>query len=206
MNATGPFWGHIVDARGPRILLASAFLLLLAGYSGTRYIFDSGIPPDASTVSTFSIVILCICSAMVGAGGNAATAGAVNATAKTFPQAVCTTTFPTTPLPHYPTYLLWLQRGSATGLVMSGYGLSALLFSVASRIAVPGNTSSFLQLLAFGTSLPMILGFCFIRPIPPPPTEKTIALERVGSSDRQVGDEQERLLSNDELAEDSESS
>ena len=90
---------------------------------------------------------------------------------------------------------------------MSGYGLSAFLFSVASRIAAFRNTSSFLQLLAFGTSLPMVLGFCFIRPIPPLPTENTMALGCVGSSEGQMmDDEQERLLGGDELAEDSESS
>ena len=55
-----------------------------------------------------------------------------------------------------------------TGLVISGFGLSAFLFSSIAHIIFPGNTSDFLLLLAIGTSLPMVLGFFFVRPIPLP--------------------------------------
>lgn len=63
------------------------------------------------------------------------------------------------------------MRASATGLVLSGFGLSAFLFSSIAHIAYPGDTSEFLLLLSLGTSLPMIIGFFFVRPIPlPEPT------------------------------------
>lgn len=60
------------------------------------------------------------------------------------------------------------------GLVFSGFGLSAFLFSFISRIFFPGDTSSFLLILAVGTACPMIMGHFLVRPIPfprssPPP-------------------------------------
>ena len=60
------------------------------------------------------------------------------------------------------------QRGSTTGLVISGYGLSPFLFTTVSHFFFPDNTSAFLLLLALGTSLPMIMGFFLVRPIPLP--------------------------------------
>lgn len=63
--------------------------------------------------------------------------------------------------------LLLVQRASTTGLVISGFGLSAFFFSTVSHF-FPGDTSSFLLLLALGTSAPMIIGFFFVRPIPLP--------------------------------------
>ena len=60
------------------------------------------------------------------------------------------------------------QRGSTTGLVISGYGLSPFLFTTVSHFFFPDNTSAFLLVLALGTSLPMIMGFFLVRPIPLP--------------------------------------
>ena len=86
MYTSGPVWGRIVDTRGPRISLASSFLLLLLGYSGIRYIFDAGIPASADTISTFTICLLSLCGYMTGAGGSASNAAYLNSTAKTFPD------------------------------------------------------------------------------------------------------------------------
>jgi hypothetical protein len=66
---------------------------------------------------------------------------------------------------------LVLQRGTTTALVISGFGLSAFLFSTIAHIAFSGDTSSFLLLLALGTSFPMILGFFLVHPIPLPASE-----------------------------------
>jgi hypothetical protein len=51
---------------------------------------------------------------------------------------------------------------------MAGFGLSAFFFSSISHILFPGNTSDFLLVLTLGTSLPMVLGFFFVRLIPLP--------------------------------------
>ncbi|KAG6852616.1 hypothetical protein C0991_010465, partial [Blastosporella zonata] len=147
---SGPLFGRTVDLYGPRILLASAFVLLLAGYSVLGYIFDSGLPAASKTISTLTFCFLILCRIMTGAGGNAGLTSAVNATSKTFPDRA---------------------RGAATGIVISGFGLSAFLFSTIARNRFAGNTSSFLRLLSLGTAIPMIVGFFFIRPIPLPPLE-----------------------------------
>ncbi|EJD00756.1 MFS general substrate transporter [Fomitiporia mediterranea MF3/22] len=149
--STGPFWGRIVDRRGPRILLASAFALLLVGYSGIRYFYNNpdhaGANADAERISHFAFAVMTLCSFFTGAGGNGGFTSAVNASAKSFPDEM---------------------RASATGLVISGFGLSAFFFSALARILYPDDTSSFLLVLALGTSCPMILGFFFVRPIPLP--------------------------------------
>ncbi|KAJ4479063.1 major facilitator superfamily domain-containing protein [Lentinula aciculospora] len=147
---SAPILGKIVDSRGPKSLLLSAFGLLLAGYSGIRLIYDAGLPTDVTTLSTAMFALLIVCSFMTGVGGNGGLCAAINTTAKTFPDKV---------------------RGSTTGLVISGFGLSAFLFSAIAHLAFPGNTSSFLLLLALGTSFPMLVGFIFVRPIPLPPSE-----------------------------------
>ena len=60
------------------------------------------------------------------------------------------------------------QRASTTGLVISGYGLSAFLFSTISQFFFSGDASQLLLLLSLGSSFPMILGFFFVRPVPLP--------------------------------------
>lgn len=55
--------------------------------------------------------------------------------------------------------------------MISGFGLSAFLFSTIAHAVFPGDTSSFLLILAVGTSLPFIPGFFLVRPIPLPPSE-----------------------------------
>jgi hypothetical protein len=84
-SVTGPFLGRIVDSRGPRYLLIGAFICLLVGYSGTRYIYDNGVP-SSEFISPINFCLLVICAFMSGAGGHAGAAGAINATAKSFPD------------------------------------------------------------------------------------------------------------------------
>ncbi|KAJ4472799.1 major facilitator superfamily domain-containing protein [Lentinula edodes] len=147
---SAPILGKIVDSRGPKSLLLSGFVLLLAGYSGIRLVYDAGLPENITALSTAMFALLIACSFMTGVGGNGGLCAAINTTAKTFPDKV---------------------RGSTTGLVISGFGLSAFLFSAIAHLAFPGNTSSFLLLLSLGTSFPMLIGFIFVQPIPLPPSE-----------------------------------
>ncbi len=81
--SSGPIWGRIVDARGPRIAMAGAFFLLLIGYGGMKHMYDTG---DGASTVTF--VLLLMFGYMTGSGGNAGLSGAVNATAKSFPEAL----------------------------------------------------------------------------------------------------------------------
>lgn len=97
-----------------------------------------------------------------------------------------------------------IQRATTTGIVLSGFGLSAFFFSTIAHIFYAGNTSSFLFLLALGTSCPMLVGFFLVRPIPLPPTLAARSVER--PVDPQVvatfdHDSQTRLLDHDDLEE-----
>ncbi|KAJ7916308.1 major facilitator superfamily domain-containing protein [Mycena leptocephala] len=134
--SSGPFWGRIVDTRGPRIPLAFAFLFLFFGYTGIRHFYDAGVA-EGSTLSSFSLGLLIVCSFMTGAGGNAGFTGAINSTAKSFPDKA---------------------RGTTTGIVLSGFGLSAFFFSTLAHVLFPGDTSSFLLLLSCGTAVMAIIG------------------------------------------------
>lgn len=151
---TGPFHGKLVDARGPKPSLVMAFFSLLIGYMGIKAIFDTGLKDGKEQASTATVVLLVFCGFLTGSGGSGATSGSLNTVAKSFPERL---------------------RTSFTALVLSGFGLSAFLFSTIAHAVFPGNTSDFLLVLAVGTSLPMILGWLFIRPIPLPTSSNTNA-------------------------------
>jgi len=82
---SGLVWGKIVDSRGPRPLLVSAFFLLLCGYIGIRRLFDGGLD-DADHLSRARLVLLVLCGFCTGLGGCAGMISAMNTSAKTFPD------------------------------------------------------------------------------------------------------------------------
>ena len=51
---------------------------------------------------------------------------------------------------------------------MAGFGLSAFFFTTLSNTVLKSTTSTFLLILALGTSSLMLLGFFFVRPVPLP--------------------------------------
>jgi len=142
---SGPIWGVLIDYRGPQPALASAFLNFLIGYSGTRFLYDRGLPSDQTSLSVLSFLFLVLCGFLVGTGDMAGSTTAINTTAKTFPDSA---------------------RATAVGLVVSGIGLSAFFFSTITQAFFPGDTSHLLLLLTLGTTLPMIIGFFLVRPLP----------------------------------------
>ncbi|KAF8629470.1 hypothetical protein AX15_003432 [Amanita polypyramis BW_CC] len=152
--SSGPVWGRFVDSRGPQIPLAGSFLLLLTGYTGIRYFYDRGLTPQDTAIPGVTFALLVVCEFLSGSGGNAGVTSGINSTAKTFPDSA---------------------RATTVGLVLAGFGLSAFLFSTISHIYFPGDTSTFLLMLALGTSFPMIMGIFLVRPIPLPPSARTQA-------------------------------
>ncbi|KAI0751758.1 MFS general substrate transporter [Daedaleopsis nitida] len=165
---TAPIWGGIVDRKGPRIMMVIGFFALLSGYLGIRHFFDTGLP-EGQKLGAVAFCALVFCGFLTGIGGNGGLVGSMNATAKSWPDRT---------------------RATANGIVISGFGLSAFLFSTIAHTLFPGNTSEFLLMLAVGTSLPMILGFFFVHPIPPPHIDQTGRLERGAeeTSDYGVGE------------------
>lgn len=83
---TAPFWGRIVDSRGPRILLVIAFVSLLVGYNGMRYLYDRGLSSGATDLTTVSFGALVLFGFLTGIGGNGGLTSAMNSTAKSFPD------------------------------------------------------------------------------------------------------------------------
>ncbi|KAJ3483194.1 hypothetical protein NLI96_g6485 [Meripilus lineatus] len=167
---TAPLLGKLVDARGYPIPLTIAFFALLTGYFGIRRFYISGLPEGISSLSFFGFLVLLLCGLLTGIGANAGMASAINATAKSFPDHA---------------------RTVSTSLVLSGFGLSAFVFSTLAHVAFPGDTSSFLLVLAIGTSLPMILGFFFVKPIPLPPRKNNhpegfVITRRLSSNQRET--------------------
>lgn len=146
--ASGPIWGRIVDSRGPRIPLIGAFLCFLAGYTGIKRMYDAG-TDSGTSISAAHFTLLVVCGLLTGLGANAGIASAINTTAKSFPPSAHATT---------------------TGLVQSGFGLSAFLFSTIAHVFFPGDTSAFLLLLALATSTPILVALFIVYPVPLPPT------------------------------------
>ncbi|KAG8220377.1 major facilitator superfamily domain-containing protein [Butyriboletus roseoflavus] len=181
---SGPVWGRIVDRKGPRIPLIGASICLFVGYLGIKQMYDDGIGNDA-TVSVLHFALLVTCGFMTGLGGNAGLGAAINTTAKSFPSSA---------------------RATTTGLVLSGFGLSAFWFSLLAHTLFPGNISAFLLILALGTAIPMLIGLFIVKPVPLPPTslnaqdETTIeGYDPIPSGDTVVFMEESQLASDSEV-------
>ncbi|CAE6390851.1 unnamed protein product [Rhizoctonia solani] len=144
---SGPVWGKVVDARGPRIPLLVAFVLLSFGYGGIRAFYTGAITISDQSTARFNggVAALFFFSLCTGIAGNAGITSAMNAAAKSFPDRM---------------------RATITGMVASGFGLSAFFFSTAAHVLFPGDTGALLLILALGSSFVMLLGFFIVQPIP----------------------------------------
>lgn len=158
VSISGPIWGRIVDFRGAQIPLTGAFVFSLAGYAGMKRMYDEG-TDSGTSVSPAHFLLLVICSLLTGLGAHAGVTAAVNITAKSFPESA---------------------RATTTGLVLSGFGLSAFFFSTIAHILFPGDTSAFLLLLSLATSIPMLIALFVMRPVPLPQTHAGLKDDRNG--------------------------
>lgn len=143
---SAPFAGKIADLKGPRFPLTLSFTLLLIGYLGTKAIYDAA-EGNTEPARDRTLFMLMLCGLISGIGSMAGYPAALNTVAKSFPNKIRTT---------------------VTGIVVSGVGLSAFIFSMIARTIFPGNTSGFLQTLALGTACPMLVGSVLVRPCPYP--------------------------------------
>ena len=70
------------------MLLMISSALLLGGYSGIKYLYDSGLQPhETNTLPTLSFYMLVFCSFLTGSGGLGGLTSSLNSTVKSFPDA-----------------------------------------------------------------------------------------------------------------------
>ncbi len=104
-------------------------------------------------------------------------------------------------------YLLMYQRGSATAGPLAAFGLSSAIFSTVSTEFFGGDAETLLLLLTFGTTGSCVIGLLFIRVLPE--CELSITKDigsrspspfagSIGSSQRSIGEVDERSPSNQE--------
>lgn len=136
---SSPLWGRFIDKRGPQTALIVAAVLVPIGYSGLSLSYSG----DWSLHSTG--VLFCL-NLLTGLGNSGGFTAAMNAQAKSWGGS---------------------RRGTATALVLSGFGLSAFFYSSLSHLLFPGNTGDYLLLLAFGSMTSMLIGLGLIKIIPP---------------------------------------
>ena len=63
-------------------------MFLLGGYSGIKYLYDSGLPPGTNTLPSLSFYILVLCNFLTGCGSFGGYTGSLNSTVKSFPDEV----------------------------------------------------------------------------------------------------------------------
>ncbi|CDW94464.1 hypothetical protein, partial [Sporisorium scitamineum] len=136
---SSPLWGRFIDKRGPQTALIVAAVLVPIGYAGLSLSYTG----DWSLHSTGLLFCLNLLTGLGNSGGFTA---AMNAQAKSWGGS---------------------RRGTATALVLSGFGLSASFYSSLSHLLFPGNTGDYLLLLAFGSMTSMLIGLGLIKIIPP---------------------------------------
>ena len=136
---SSPLWGRFIDKRGPQTALIVAAVLVPIGYAGLSLSYTG----DWSLHSTPLLFGLNLLTGLGNSGGFTA---AMNAQAKSWGGS---------------------RRGTATALVLSGFGLSAFFYSSLSHLLFPGNTGDYLLLLAFGSMTSMLIGLGLIKIIPP---------------------------------------
>ncbi|CAJ2513757.1 Uu.00g018760.m01.CDS01 [Anthostomella pinea] len=111
-----------------------------------------------------SVPWMCFVSFLSGLGGCMAFAAAIKTSALNWPH----------------------HRGTATAFPLAAFGLSAFFYSLIGSIFFPGSPSSFLMLLSCGTSGMTLVGFFFLRVLPP-----SSPYQAVPAADPAITDSQE---------------
>ncbi|KAJ8294749.1 putative transporter mch1 [Rhodotorula toruloides] len=187
---SSPFIGRIVDRRGPKPTLVFAAFALTAGYFIIRAFYLAG-TAEGGLFERFGLPGLVAAELLTGMGSTAGLSSAGNSVAKSFRK----------------------RRAAALSVVLSGFGLSAFLYSTLSSLFLhprhrssssrPSSslseflalkeraqeydlTSDFLLLLALGSLVSMLVGLAFVRPV-------LREAEAVKDASTTVGEEEEEV-------------
>ncbi|RPA82074.1 MFS general substrate transporter [Ascobolus immersus RN42] len=144
--------GILVDSRGPRLSVLLGAAGLLAGYYPIHVAYEKG-------EGSISVAMLCFFAFITGVGSCCSFNAALKAAALNWPK----------------------NRGAATAFPLAAFGLSAFFFSTLSSWLFPGDTSSFLLVLAVATSATIFVSFFFLRVIHLPRSVGYTALPDSGS-------------------------
>ncbi|OQO02150.1 hypothetical protein B0A48_11702 [Cryoendolithus antarcticus] len=137
MYAVGIPSGILIDTHGPRWGVLLGTVCLGTGYWLLKGAYDAA-------GEGYGMVGLCAMGFLTGVGSCSAFSASIK---------VCATNWPR-------------HRGTATAFPLSGFGLSAFLFTAVSRIAFPDDTSGLLLLLGTGTFVMTGTGMVFLRMFP----------------------------------------
>lgn len=151
MYASGVPFGILIDTKGPRWSVLIGAISLACGYFPLWSAYNNG--PGSMSVGTLSFF-----SFLTGMGSCSAFSGAIKVSATNWPH----------------------HRGTATAFPLSGFGLSAFMFTLIGNFAFPGNTSGYLLMLAIGTFCMVFTGMIFLRMQPPTSSYQSIPTEEGG--------------------------
>lgn len=170
MYAVGIPAGALIDARGPRWGAVLGVICLACGYFPLHSAY-------IANGAGYNIFLLCLFSFLTGMGSCSAFSSAIKVSATNWPH----------------------HRGTATAFPLSGFGLSALLFTTISAIIFPDDTSGLLFLLGVGTVATISVAIIFLRlvttpygllPSDEPHRKDSNHLERTNSRDTRSTHEQ----------------
>lgn len=138
MYASGIPFGILIDTKGPRWAILIGAVSLACGYFPLYSAYNKG--PDS-----MSFGALCLFGFLTGMGSCSAFAGSIKVSATNWPH----------------------HRGTATAFPLSGFGLSAFVFTLIGSFAFPNDTADYLLMLAIGTFVMVFTGSFFMRLLPP---------------------------------------
>ncbi|KAI4736537.1 putative MFS transporter [Aureobasidium sp. EXF-12298] len=138
MYASGIPFGILIDTKGPRWAILIGAFSLACGYFPLYSAYQKG-------PGSMSFPALCFFGFLTGMGSCCAFAGSIKVSATNWPH----------------------HRGTATAFPLSGFGLSAFVFTLIGSFAFPNDTGDYLLMLAIGTFVMVFVGSFFMRLMPP---------------------------------------
>ena len=127
--------GILIDSRGPRWGVLVGLIGLAVGYFSLHSAYEAG-----SGEGAMALPWLCFFSLLTGIASCTAFSAALKVAATNWPN----------------------HRGTATGIPLSAFGLSAFFWTTLSGIVFGDDTSGYLMLVAGGTTSLVAVGMVFL--------------------------------------------